>query len=138
MGEDKSGWLVVACGSREFPSEEEVDDAIVCLDQLLGRFLRLEPIKLLHGDCRGPDRWAGESAERLLWEVEAIQADWNGIGKGAGFVRNRALIERLRDWPNKDKRLLIAFWDGYSRGTRMMLKLAREFRIPTDVVVRYR
>ena len=40
------------------------------------------------------------------------------LGRGAGFVRNRAIVEAAN--------VVVAFWDGRSRGTAHTIGLARE------------
>jgi hypothetical protein len=82
---------------------------------------------VLHGDARGIDRIAGEVAKTLDLLVEVHPAEWEQHGKRAGIVRN---IEMLDTGPD----LVIAYWDGESRGTKHMIDAARERGVPVEVI----
>jgi hypothetical protein len=50
--------------------------------------------------------------------MRIIRPDWNSYGKSAGFVRNRQII--------KAADMVIAFWNGKSRGTENSIQIAKE------------
>ena len=58
------------------------------------------------------ERWARENGV----PVERYPADWEGLGKRAGYVRNVSMAERAE--------ALIAVWDQQSRGTQHMIRIA--------------
>lgn len=111
---------VVVCGSRNVTS-------LLVRGQIYDR-LKLLPRGscVMHGDARGVDRMAGELADVLDFFVEAYAADWEQYGKRAGIVRN---LEMLGQNPE----LVIAYWDGESRGTGHMIAAAREREIPVEI-----
>ena len=80
---------------------------------------------VLCGMARGADllgyNWAMDRGLR----VKEYPADWDQYGKVAGFRRN---IEMARD-----AQLLIAFWDGQSRGTAHMIDRATEYGVETFI-----
>jgi hypothetical protein len=85
---------------------------------------------VIHGDARGVDRLAGQVAEALGLEVIACPAEWGKYGKGAGLVRNRAMLrEHAPD-------LVLAFHPALeqAKGTRHMVELARKAGVPVRVV----
>lgn len=48
--------------------------------------------------------------------VKKFPADWGGLGKRAGYLRN----EQMADYADA----LIAVWDGKSKGTKHMIDVA--------------
>lgn len=56
--------------------------------------------------------------------VSVFEADWDTHGKWAGPKRNKEMAEYAE--AGDDGGCLVAFWDGKSRGTRSMIKLALE------------
>jgi hypothetical protein len=64
------------------------------------------------------DAWAANTAEDLGLRAKLFPAKWLHYGKGAGFARNRLIVEHSS--------LVIAFWDGRSRGAEHCIGLARE------------
>lgn len=82
---------------------------------------------VMHGGARGPDRLAGAYAESLGFEVEEYRADWKGLGKRAGIIRN---LDMLDAGPE----LVIAFWDGESAGTKHTITEARKRGIPVEEI----
>lgn len=54
------------------------------------------------------------------YPIKVFNADWATYGKRAGYLRNRQMAEYAAETGGS----LIAFWDGKSRGTKMMIELA--------------
>jgi hypothetical protein len=73
---------------------------------------------------------AGLWAECNNVPVTEMPADWNKHGKRAGFIRNIEMLDMLN--PVED--IVIAFWDGESRGTMHTVDNARERGIPCFVI----
>ncbi len=109
---------VLVCGSRNWTNAALISTYL----QNIGATL------IIHGNARGADRLAGQSASQLNIPVEVYPADWDRYGKRAGFIRNREMLEEGK--PD----LVLAFWDGYSNGTRNMIELAEGAKIPTLVI----
>jgi len=74
------------------------------------------PTCVFSGTARGVDRlgerWASERGVLIRY----FPADWDTLGKRAGYVRNAQMAD------NADA--LVALWDGDSRGTKHMIDLA--------------
>lgn len=116
--------LILACGSRDYANEVAVYSTLA---QCLAEYPRGGFPTVLHGAARGADRLAGRIAQALGFPVEAMPADWDAHGKAAGYIRNLAMLDRGPD-------LVLAFWDGTSRGTAHTVSVARERGIPVRVV----
>jgi len=106
---------ILICGSRDF----------VNAHQIVGDWVRanVQPSDtVIHGEAIGPDRVAGHFAREVGATVvgEPItQDDKDTYGmKRAGIIRN----ERMYDTYEPD--LVVAFWNGTSRGTKHMMDYA--------------
>lgn len=83
---------------------------------------------LVSGGCpRGADYLAERAAGALGIKTLIFPADWNRLGKSAGFIRNADIVK------NADK--LVAFWDGESRGTQHVIGLANKAGIPVEIYI---
>lgn len=101
------------CGGRDFADYPAMDKALRAL------ILHPEDAIIIHGDARGADRLAAQwGRANGAMRVEAYPADWDKYGKGAGPIRNRAMLDR------GDPDVVIAFPGG--RGTANMVIQARE------------
>lgn len=118
MSEQKT--RVIIAGSREFPIPfnlvfvtSAVEDALACLG-----ISTYDNIEIVSGTARGADRMGEEWANLYGVNVKQFPADWDKHGKAAGPIRNAEMAE-YGD-------VLIAFWDGESRGTKGMIDLAKK------------
>jgi len=103
--------LIVA-GSRSIDTEADHELMAEWLDRYL---IEITPnnLEIVSGLAKGPDlfgKWYGEYREI---PVKEFPADWENLGRGAGFRRNELMAEYADE--------LIAFWDGKSKGTRHMI-----------------
>lgn len=78
------------------------------------------------GEARGADKLGRRFAEENCIGVMSFPADWSRYGKRAGFIRNEAMADVSTH--------AIAFWDGKSRGTRMMIESCLERGIKLWVI----
>lgn len=86
-------------------------------------------VVLIHGDAKGADTVAAEWAMVRDASVESYPADWDRHGKRAGYVRNQQMLDEGK--PD----MVWAFRSaGESKGTDMMIDLARKAGITTYVV----
>lgn len=119
---------VIIAGSREFNDYEIAERAI------FEAFKSIDitgPVRIVSGHCRGVDMLGERYAEKYGLKLSVFPADWKRYGKWAGFFRNREMAEfASEDNSNAD---LIALWDGKSRGTRMMIDIAKKKGIRVHV-----
>jgi hypothetical protein len=76
---------------------------------------------LIHGGAKGADTLADQWGRQNKLIVYEFKADWEGLGKSAGIIRN---VDMLNQYPD----VVIAFQGG--RGTEHMIKISREAAIP--------
>ena len=72
--------------------------------------------RIVHGGAKGADRLAAIYAREYFYKSEAFPADWDTHGKAAGPIRNQEMAEYAD--------VLVAVWDGKSRGTKNMIETA--------------
>jgi hypothetical protein len=77
---------------------------------------------------KGVDRIAYQEAQKLGLLVEPHPANWDVLGKAAGFMRNEEMAALGAD-------LCIAFWDGRSTGTKDMVDRAYDHGIEVELQV---
>jgi len=97
-------------GSREFKNYELFSDV---MKQYLS-----DISWVVSGGAPGADslaeKWAKENKKMLT----IYPADWLNLGKKAGYVRNTDIV--------KNSDMIIAFWDGKSKGTKHTIGLAQK------------
>jgi hypothetical protein len=110
---------VLVCGSRSFNDY-----------QLLERTLETLPITtIIEGEARGADTLARRYGVGRGLDVIPFKALWDKHGKAAGAIRNTEMLTKGR--PD----IVVAFWDGESRGTRNMIEQAQRAGVRTDIVI---
>ena len=98
-----SSFRVIVTGGRDYADYVRVRDAISTYTSRAER-----PVVIVHGDASGADALAQRAAEELGYETEKHPARWHDLGKAAGPLRNREMIDAGAD-------LVLAFPGG--RGT---------------------
>ena len=77
----------------------------------------LDSVEIICGEAKGADILGKQLAISKGWTVHSYPADWERYGKAAGYRRNEEMA--------KHAEALIAFWDGKSKGSANMIKLAQ-------------
>lgn len=89
-------------------------------------------IKFVSGTARGADVLGEQFAHTYGYDVIRFPADWNKFGKSAGYRRNAEMAKFASEDGNEG--ILIAFWDGKSKGTKHMIDLAKRYGLNVHVV----
>jgi hypothetical protein len=84
----------------------------------------------MQGGATGADCLAWRAAMELGIAVWTIRPDWKQYGKAAGVMRNAQMLREFH--PD----IVLAFWDGQSRGTHNMIDLAIQDLVPTWIYLR--
>lgn len=100
---------IAIVGSRGYADEQEVRAFVRSLN---------EGDTVVSGGARGVDSWAEDEARKRGLEVKVFPADWDRLGRRAGFVRNADIVAYSE--------AVVAFWDGSSKGTASTIRLARQ------------
>jgi YspA, cpYpsA-related SLOG family len=114
--------LIVA-GGRDFQ-----DYSLLCkyLNHITSK--TTEPIEVICGMARGADTLGENWAKSKGYPVKYFAADWDGLGKPAGHIRNKQMAEYATH--------CVAFWNGVieKSGTYNMIQLAEKYKLVTRVV----
>ena len=104
---------VAVIGSRDL----EVED--------LEKYLPEETVEIVSGGARGIDACARRYALKRGLKLTEFFPDYEQFGKSAPLRRNITIIE------NSD--LVLAFWDGASRGTRFVIDHCKKTGKPIKI-----
>jgi hypothetical protein len=126
---------VIIAGSREFNNYELLEKECNKIFRELseeGYHTCIADIEIVSGGARGADRLGEHFAKDYDLKVKRFIPDWDGLGKRAGFVRN----EDMAIYAKQDSELgvLIACWDGVSKGTGHMINLAKKHGLRVFVI----
>lgn len=83
--------------------------------------------EVVSGTAKGADTIGERYAEENGIPIKRYPAAWATYGKAAGVIRN-AQMAKYAD-------VLIAMWDGKSKGTENMIKQARKHGLKVKVVI---
>lgn len=85
------------------------------LTQVLEKFTK--PSSIVSGGAKGADSLAKKYANKNGINIIEHKPDWS-IGRHAGLLRNTKIID--------DSDIIIAFWDGSSKGTQDSINKAKK------------
>lgn len=124
---------VIIAGSRDFDDFSKLmNSCIDILSDITNKNDDLDKIRIVSGTARGADRLGEQYAKVAGYEVSRFPADWDGLGKRAGYVRNAEMAKYAMADGNYG--VLIAFWDGKSKGTKHMIDLAKKKGLEVHIV----
>lgn len=112
---------VLVCGGRDFYDRRKAFYALDTLESSDGIAVIIE------GGASGADSLGGFWAESKKIPLLVFKADWHGLGRAAGPIRNKKMI--VEGKPD----LVLAFPGG--AGTRNMVTQARNANIEVRLVV---
>lgn len=111
---------IAVVGSRTFKDYKLLHD---CLDGVMKKFT----IDLIvSGGAFGADTLAERFAREKGIPTLILKPDWDKHGKSAGFKRNKDIVDAAD--------VVVAFWDGFSAGTKNTIKLAEKAKKGVVVV----
>lgn len=114
--------LIIA-GSRGFNDYEKLIRVLFAMaeDEYADKNLAI-----VSGMAKGADMLGYRFAVDHDIKVYKFPANWNGLGKKAGIIRNTQM-GNFADG-------LLAFWDGESNGTRHMIEYMRRLEKPVTII----
>lgn len=119
-------FFCLVVGSRSFE-----DYSLLCtkLDALL---TNQSNVVIVSGGSNGADALAEKYAYEHNYQVIVFPAEWEKLGKRAGYIRNVTMHKFISHF---EKRGCVAFWDGKSKGTQHSFELARLYHTPIRTVL---
>jgi len=113
---------VVIAGCRDFTDYKQAKEYIdFCISNIRQEYR----IIIVSGGARGADTLGEKYAKQNGFEIERYLADWDTYGKSAGARRNKKMAE-VCDY-------VICFWDGKSKGTKIMIDYAKQYNRPLKI-----
>lgn len=104
--------VLAVIGSRKFTNcallAEHMDEVCAAFDVSA----------IVSGGAKGADSLAAGYAATRGLPVQIFEPDWAQFGRGAGPIRNKAIVSAAD--------VVLAFWDGESRGTKQALAYAKQ------------
>lgn len=92
----------------------------------LGDYLPAGVTEIISGGAAGVDTCARLYAEAHHIKLTEILPDYRRYRRGAPFQRNLAIIEAAD--------LVLAFWDGKSKGTKFVIDNCKKQGVPVQVI----
>ncbi|NBJ89338.1 SLOG family protein [Acutalibacter sp. 1XD8-36] len=92
----------------------------------LERYLPEGTTEIVSGGARGVDQSARAYARAHNIPLTEFLPDYDKYGRGAPLRRNITIIEHSD--------LVLAFWDGQSRGTKFVIDNCRKMGVPVKVL----
>ena len=83
--------------------------------------------EVISGGAKGADTLAEAYAIQFEIPLTVFLPNWNKHGKSAGFVRNKEIVEHAE--------VVVAFWDGYSKGTEHSINIARAMKKVVHIIL---
>lgn len=93
----------------------------------LEKYLPQDTTELVSGGARGVDSSAKAYALKNNIPIKEFLPDYNALGKSAPLVRNIDII--------KYADVVLAFWDGESRGTKFVIDNCKKIGKPCKIFI---
>ena len=109
----------IVAGSRDYDNYKAVASVLDRCPWLI--------TEVICGEAQGPDTLGKRWAEDNQIKMKSFPADWDGLGRKAGPVRNRQMAEYSEG--------AVIFWDRKSRGAKSMIDYSLEYGLHLLVVM---
>ena len=105
-------------GSRDFDDYDKLKESIP--------FEAPDISVIISGGAKGADTLGWRFAATMGIPTLIFKPEWDKLGKKAGFIRNQQIVDACD--------MVLAFWDGKSKGTEHTISLAKKAKKPTFIV----
>ena len=121
---------IIIAGSRNFNNYP-------CLEYVVDRYFSKfvtdkQDVQIISGTAKGADSLGELYAEKHGIEVIRCPANWDKYGRAAGYRRNEEMA--ILSMSDGYTGVLLAFWDGLSRGTKHMIDLAEKHNVKVYII----
>lgn len=115
-------YKLIIAGSRDFDDYGLMTRVLMAMGDVE---LADKQVSIVSGMARGADMLAVRFAEEHGVKLHKFPANWEGLGKKAGFIRNT----QMGDFADA----LVAFWNG-SNGTKHMIDYMEKLKKPVHII----
>lgn len=113
-------YKIIIAGGRDFDDYE-------LLKRICDNLIKYkDSVEIVSGGANGADKLGERYAKENNMNLRIFPADWYKFGKSAGYKRNLQMASYAD--------VLIAFWDGKSKGTGHMIDLAKKHGLGVTVI----
>lgn len=98
------------------------------IDVDISKYIPENVKEIISGGAVGIDTSAEKVADERRISKSIIRPEYDKYGKKAPLVRNKEIVERAE--------LVIAFWDGKSRGTKFTIDYAKKLNKKVKIYVK--
>lgn len=115
-------------GSRTFNDEFLMAEYLTIFTTAYGFTDEVNPpdVEVISGGAKGADSLGERFAKINRCPVTIFKPDWDKYGKSAGFIRNQQIVDTCD--------IVLAFWDGKSKGTQDTINKAKKTKKPTFII----
>lgn len=113
-------YKIIVAGGRDFSNYKLLKEKLDEVVKLFGGF------ELVCGMAKGADMLGWDYAKLNNLPIKEFPADWNGLGKRAGYIRNEQMAQYADG--------CIVFWDGKSKGSKHMIDLADKYKLSLSII----
>lgn len=117
---------IIICGGHTELNYEIIETFI--LDVF--KKLNIVDCEVVSGNRKGIDRLGEDFAFNNHFRTKIFPANWKAYGKSAGPIRNKEMVKYISKFNNS---IVIAFWNGESKGTKYTIDEAKKYNIPVYV-----
>ena len=114
---------VIIAGGRNFNDYELLKAELNIL--IVPTIMLHRNIEVVSGTAKGADQLGERYAKEYNLLLKQFPADWDKYGKSAGYYRNKQMADYATH--------CVCFWDGISKGTKMMIDLAKAANLKVQV-----
>lgn len=114
---------IIIAGSRTFNNYELLKSE---MNKLISPDVFCMDIEIFSGCAKGADILGEQYAKEYGFTIKRFPADWGKYGKKAGYIRNQQMSNFATH--------CVCFWDGKSKGTKMMIDLAKKAGLNTHII----
>lgn len=106
-------------GTRDFSDYELLCKTI--------NYLNVNIKTIISGGAKGADSLGEKYANENNVETIIYKPNWDKYGKSAGYIRNKEIVNASD--------LIIAFWDGVSKGTKHSIDISIKSKKPLIIIL---
>lgn len=121
---------IIIAGSRNFNDYPYLEYVV---DRFFSKFVSdKKDVQIISGTAKGADSLGELYAEKHGIGVIRCPSNWDKYGRAAGYRRNEEMA--ILSMSDGYTGVLLAFWDGLSRGTKHMIDLAEKHNVKVYII----
>jgi len=122
---------IIIAGGRKFNDYEMLKRTMLKFIRKLHDHIDFHKVEIISGNANGADKLGERFANEYNYDLKIMPAQWDLHGKSAGYIRNNEMLVYAKE---ADHSVLVAFWDGKSKGTKNMIDTSRKSLDSVEVV----